>query len=521
MSSARYYNCPDNFQQNSATAAHWEQLQYLLRGNSYPYNSSSSKVLQLFSTVKDDLQRCNEEIEKQQLYLTSLHEQRTVLERHVRGYESLISPVRRLPPEILGQIFLLVCSANRFDWHGISIPGLILAQVCSHWRLVCFDTREIWATITIDMPNYSQGVRQAVRFLLETSDPYPISLAIDCLGYGPHARDLLGALVAESNRWSELTVGKLNVKLLVDVFPVIKSQLSSLRFLILPYLDDKIHDLNLFKVAPLLDTLDWELAPNADQPDLVVPWAQLRNLTLRGPKRPLHFLSLCPALISAELIFPTSNSAEHARDIHIKSNLSALTIRTDDVDLKHSLPLLSQLTLPSLDSLSIKMEPYTAVKQVFPVGQLRSLISRSHCTITVLSWTKIPTDFTQWTSLLQLLHSLQSLSVVDIGTVKPQVGDDLVNDAFFNLMVRPIESSFLPSLQHLSLKVAAKNAFSTPRLVRALQNRVSKGNIVRLESFKLHLTRRALGVQVLEQLKQLASAGLDMVIRDKSGLALC
>ncbi|KAJ7593491.1 hypothetical protein C8J56DRAFT_499111 [Mycena floridula] len=312
MSSPHCNNCPDKSQQNyAAEAQQWEQLQFLLRGNCHPYHSSSSDIPQLLSTAKDDLQRCNDEIAKQQLYLVSLQKQRDLLERHVQGYESLISPIRKLPPEILRQIFLLVGDENRFYSNGIRIPGLILAHVCSHWRLVCFNTREIWATITIDTEeSYSGRLTQAVRFLLEKSDPYPISLAIDRLYDTDHARNLLRAIVAESNRWSALTVGEnVNLGLLVDVFSVIKSHLSSLRFLALPYLDDEIYGLDLFKVAPLLNTLDLD----PDHQDPALPWAQLQNLTLREPGRPIHFLSICPALITAELICPTGYSVRPIR----------------------------------------------------------------------------------------------------------------------------------------------------------------------------------------------------------------
>ncbi|KAJ7593459.1 hypothetical protein C8J56DRAFT_498593 [Mycena floridula] len=516
MSSARCYNCPDKFQQKSATESQWQQLQLLLRENCHPYHSSSSDIPQLLSTAKDDLQRCNDEITKQQLYLVSLQKQRNILERHVQGYESLFSPIRKLPPEVLRQIFVVVCSRGSRLGHGVDIPALTLAGVCSHWGLVCSEIKELWSTIIFDPEPYPRdpGHSPALRFLLNKSDPHPLRLEILGLVDTPSARGLLRALAAESNRWSELTVGIDIDARLFNEFAVIRSRLPILRTLTLPY---GVPHLDCFKVAPLLDTLD--IDPEPEVPDL--PWVQLRNLTLRATKRSIssiHFLSLCPALVSANLIFPSQYNVESA-NIHLQSNLSFLTIEVNQADLRVDLPLLSQLTLPALRSLSIKSH-YTFYR-VFPMARLQSLISRSQCIITTLSWAGIPTDFTQWISLLQSVPSLQSLSVQDFGRYK--VGDDLVNDAFFDLLSGPTDSPFLPSLRHLSLVIANRNslAFTTSSLIRALQirwTRDDRRNIVCLKSFRLHLPWHSLDSQAIEPLKRLVGSGLDVVIRDKSDL---
>ncbi|KAJ7593530.1 hypothetical protein C8J56DRAFT_931286 [Mycena floridula] len=522
MSPACCCNCPDKFQQNSATEAQWQQLQSLLRGNCHPYHSSFSDIPHLLSTAIDDLQRCNGEIAKQQLYLASLQKQQKILERHVQGYQSLISPIRKVPPEILQQIFILVCTENRFDRDEINIPGLILSQVCSHWRLVCFDTTEVWSTISICTAQSHPCSNQAVRFLLKRSDPSPLKLKINGLSDTGRARDLLGALAAESNRWSELTLGLGNMTLFVEVFAVIKSRLPILRSLTLPYLADKFPELDLFQVAPRLGTFNFD----PDAQDICVPWTQLRSLTLRGPTRPIQLLSRCPMLVSVELIRPIDRGVEFD-DMPTESSLSSLMIEIDTNHILRGVPLLSQLTLPSLDSLSITRDPLYLPNfgQVFPIAQLQSLFSRSRCTITDLSWINIPTNFTQWITLLHSLHSLQSLSIEDLARVN-NCGDYLVNDDFFDLLSAPTDSSFfLPSLQHLFLKVTAQNAaFSTSRLIRALNIRRSsekERKFVPLKSFKLLLTRDSFDAQHLKPLKELAGSGLDMVIRDRSGVVLC
>ncbi|KAJ7596277.1 hypothetical protein C8J56DRAFT_772831, partial [Mycena floridula] len=50
----------------------------------------------------------------------------------VDGYKSLISPIRKFPPEIIRQIFEHFCTENRLDKAGINIPALVLSRVYSH-----------------------------------------------------------------------------------------------------------------------------------------------------------------------------------------------------------------------------------------------------------------------------------------------------------------------------------------------------------------------------------------------------
>ncbi|KAL0580190.1 hypothetical protein V5O48_001783 [Marasmius crinis-equi] len=75
-----------------------------------------------------------------------------VLEEQTRLYKKLLSPLRELPVEILGQIFeLVVYEALRENqaYVGIRVLTLILApsQVCSRWRNICHCTPRLWKVL--------------------------------------------------------------------------------------------------------------------------------------------------------------------------------------------------------------------------------------------------------------------------------------------------------------------------------------------------------------------------------------
>ncbi|KIK64170.1 hypothetical protein GYMLUDRAFT_434959 [Collybiopsis luxurians FD-317 M1] len=83
--------------------------------------------------------------------------------RCISSYEvklgSLLSPIRRLPYEVLHEIFDKCCVANYFEITNpgkkpeCSIrnrPALALSSVCARWRRIVLSTPSLWARISLD-----------------------------------------------------------------------------------------------------------------------------------------------------------------------------------------------------------------------------------------------------------------------------------------------------------------------------------------------------------------------------------
>ncbi|KDQ65170.1 hypothetical protein JAAARDRAFT_84583, partial [Jaapia argillacea MUCL 33604] len=66
--------------------------------------------------------------------------QRRESESRIRSHyiKSLLSPIRRLPPEILSKIFLMCLDEVE------EIQVLWLTEVCFHWREVALSTPTLW-----------------------------------------------------------------------------------------------------------------------------------------------------------------------------------------------------------------------------------------------------------------------------------------------------------------------------------------------------------------------------------------
>ncbi|KAJ7940219.1 hypothetical protein B0H13DRAFT_1574363, partial [Mycena leptocephala] len=78
-----------------------------------------------------------------------LVEEEYMLLAEMKQFKAIISPIRRLPPEIIGEIFRYFApalSSHHHSW-GMKMRAEIpwhLGQVCRYWRNVAFSMRSLW-----------------------------------------------------------------------------------------------------------------------------------------------------------------------------------------------------------------------------------------------------------------------------------------------------------------------------------------------------------------------------------------
>ncbi|KAJ7585686.1 hypothetical protein C8J56DRAFT_948658 [Mycena floridula] len=536
MARSHCLDCPNIFQPTSATKAQWIQLKSLLRGNSHP-SRSPAEILQLLSGAETDLQRCDAEIVRQQSYLFSLQNQRVMLQRHVEGYKSLVSPIRKIPPEILRQIFQHVCLENRLDRGGSRdrIPGLKLARVCSQWLSISLATKSLWSTIDLDLQyTWDDKVAKGVDFLLERSAGFPLTLSIDRaihLDRMPWLEDILRALAKESRRWVEFRLGSrmpsVSMSFVLAGLASIKGKLPLLRSLTLPDLEDGT--VELFRDAPQLQTVDLSGL------DLLLPWDQLREVKFGQHGMVTTVLNQCQKLNRLHLSSPASPDS-----LGIVPNVDSFTLEVMDEDFEKA-DFLSCLTLPTLTELSlmprqtnpavpaVERSTSATVADTLPMAKLFSFISRSGCTLTVLSWNGIPVIQQDWHTLLHSLPSLHTLSIIE-----PRSHSRLITNALLEQFRGPTSSwasPVLPALQNLSItRENGQLEFNIEELLRMLQSRwlpddeTLCDDVACLKSFKLHLgdfAQPSFEKKFLPPFEQLALSGMNIFIKEGRKVILC
>lgn len=124
-------------------------LVHLLTSNNSPSNVEEMLARNKIQALQDSLTVLQLEIDN---YLSDLRTAATDLESHkaaiiksISAHESIISPLRKLPPELLQVIF------QKTYWDLVTTLSLpwSLSQVCQSWRKIVHATPILWSCITL------------------------------------------------------------------------------------------------------------------------------------------------------------------------------------------------------------------------------------------------------------------------------------------------------------------------------------------------------------------------------------
>ncbi|KAJ6594712.1 hypothetical protein B0H19DRAFT_1009754, partial [Mycena capillaripes] len=89
--------------------------------------------------------------------IDKLAAERDGLSAFVEAHKALISPVRRLPLDIIQEIFVACIPIHRNCVMSASEPPILLGRICSSWRAISLSTPRLWARLHIAEPPLTFG----------------------------------------------------------------------------------------------------------------------------------------------------------------------------------------------------------------------------------------------------------------------------------------------------------------------------------------------------------------------------
>ncbi|KAF7345454.1 ABC protein [Mycena venus] len=215
----------------------------LFTTNEPPEPSEIPFIQSVISKADARIACLDDEISRIQEKLKKLEEERASLSSYRMRNRSILSPLRRMPPEVLGEIFwwTLPSLASQLDRRGFDTTNSpwVLTQISSSWRAISIATSSLWSRVIID---YS-----------ETRDPssaYPLPLAeaqihraqvLKIHFYGSETADsrpqiqMFQLLSQHCSRWEELSLGLTSV--LIPLLISLRGQFASLQRLWLEWSD--------------------------------------------------------------------------------------------------------------------------------------------------------------------------------------------------------------------------------------------------------------------------------------------
>ncbi|KAJ7490478.1 hypothetical protein FB451DRAFT_1220164 [Mycena latifolia] len=324
-------------------------------GTNYsPLDSEVSQIKQLLIQPCAEIERIDGEIAR-------LQDRRRELSIYVDGHRALISPIRHLPVDVIGEIFMACFPTGQNAIMSAQEAPLLLGRICSAWRTIAISTPRIWSSIHIAepdgrLPEYIyEGCLQLVKTWLGRSGGLPLSISFFRPPPSGPSR-FFDTIVSVSQRWKHVVLlGQVGIRLSRTDVPM----LHSIQILDYAVGDDlaaaEAHD--FFRGARVRKVV---LGTDINPGGLPLPWHQLTTL------------SLCPCL---------DPSGIHRRSALNLSSSTALNILAECHSLREctlqlssgvdeTIEVPSSVELPLLVSLNILIGGNAALQRDDPLDRL-------------------------------------------------------------------------------------------------------------------------------------------------------
>ncbi|KAJ7669947.1 hypothetical protein DFH06DRAFT_1372477 [Mycena polygramma] len=343
-------------------------IQHLLQTN-YPPADAEIPVLSDFTVIAQRrMEALTAGIESLTTTLNQLISEREHLAERVQQCASALSPIRRLPPEIVHEIFSWTLPrTRRVAGNAPTEAPWYLGQISGIWREIALGLPSLWNTITVvhnkDFP-CEPGVAVKALPMVQTqlirSTNALLHVDFEWTMKETDASALLEALLLHSDRWGSFRLICSNSNALLELMQPAKGQLARLVTLEIDDSGREEEDTSaasaLFSIAPnLRHVLLTNASFNRYSPPLRIPWQQLTQY--RGVdtvEQLLHILQAASGLVDGALGF-THNEQEQIPDGAVIALPHLRRLFTERGE------FLARLAAPQVESLSC--DPASALDQ--------------------------------------------------------------------------------------------------------------------------------------------------------------
>ncbi|KAJ7480374.1 hypothetical protein B0H11DRAFT_2280651 [Mycena galericulata] len=258
-----------------------------LCSNDAPYGPELPTIQHVLVAERDRIERLRTEIAELRLATQSRVKELKEIEETFKNHKKIMSPVRRVPAEILCEIFSWTLPyTRRAGAQTIQQAPWRLGHICKRWRATALQYSPLWSTITLYAAR-NGGMSQAtlstmVETQLDRSANALLHIIFDCrdgeivAAYSPKIIDLIMAL---SPRWesARLRLDRLLGDPLLNRLRSVKGQLPRLRTLEFTSSSAHVSVIgDTFSVAPRLREV---ILAGAEIPDASLPKIPFVQLT--------------------------------------------------------------------------------------------------------------------------------------------------------------------------------------------------------------------------------------------------
>ncbi|KAJ7184394.1 hypothetical protein C8R46DRAFT_1063946 [Mycena filopes] len=424
--------------------------------------------------IRQDIDVAARELRRLQALIDELSDKRDKICDYVDSLKALISLPRRLPSEMVQEIFLACLPTDRNAVMSSLEAPLLLCRICSEWRTIALSTPPLWASLHIPFQFVLADERRmhTLQQWLQRSAACPISLSL--IGetyYHVHDRErrpppsskslaaIYKLLTATAGRWRCLELANVTSSALLQLVDVQAPVLEFLKISgdlprIVGHSDTELlHNptLALLKGQHLRELHLYSSDATAFKPD--VDWAQLTHLSISRLDKnhfedeviiPLEFLKRTPRLISFEFglriatvgLAPASLLLPFLKKLVLPEPCDSNTLET----------LLESLEMPNLRHLAVPQDILTTTA-LGTLSKRSPAVEELHCSLQSLATAAAFFNSVLFSSFFPDLTHLELTDTVNANFVA-----NITDELFFRLTPKPTLPLLFPALQNLVVK---------------------------------------------------------------------
>ncbi|KAJ7824645.1 hypothetical protein B0H13DRAFT_1658417 [Mycena leptocephala] len=377
-------------------------------------------------SIQKDLVSRSEELARLNERIRELSAQRDEIQVYIDSHKVLISHPRRLPPDIVREIFVACLPTGRNAVMSAREAPLLLCRIYSTWRTIALSTPRLWASlhVSVEFVLSNELRMQAVTQWLQLSAACPLSLSINEDSVSPSSGiPVIQSLVAYSDRWRHVEFMRLSTEAVHEIAEIRPPALEALIF-VRPRIHSLLNQLNLVE-APRLRALTL-YAPNAELLDgcildLRVAWGQLQHLTIESSNGGgltllglITLLGRCTQLISFH--FTPDESDEVANSVSISMPfLQTFIVSRHSMTLNSVSYFIEHVSMPQLRRFHVPTGFSTGRESSFlvPLGTSSPHIESLTIYIASFSAQSLPETLRSFSSLTRLSCSIISGGAIE------------------------------------------------------------------------------------------------------------
>ncbi|KAF8962985.1 hypothetical protein BDZ97DRAFT_1662126, partial [Flammula alnicola] len=116
----------------------------LLENNEAPSKATINHINELLKEPTQRLRSIQGEIRYLATLIQGLKEEEQATQATINLYNRILSPIRRVPPEIWSEFFYHCLPTQRNPIMSTSDAPLLLTRVCSTWRSAALSSPRLW-----------------------------------------------------------------------------------------------------------------------------------------------------------------------------------------------------------------------------------------------------------------------------------------------------------------------------------------------------------------------------------------